>query len=162
MDGPSGAGKTTLATRLAERLRRPDGTGVTVIRMDDLYPGWDGLAAAAPLLAEDVLAPLARGEDGRYRRFDWQAMAYAEPHDVPTSTPWLVLEGAGSGGAATRPWLSALAWLDAGPQTRRRRALERDGDAYRPHWERWARQEAAWFAEQGTRLHADVVVDTGD
>ena len=36
---------------------------------------------------------------------------------------------------------------------------ERDGEAYRPHWERWASQEAAHFAADGTRNRADLRVD---
>jgi hypothetical protein len=40
-----------------------------------------------------------------------------------------------------------------------RRGLERDGDAFAPHWEAWAAAEAAHFAEHRTRDRADVVVD---
>jgi hypothetical protein len=34
--------------------------------------------------------------------------------------------------------------------------MARDGEAYRPHWERWAVQEAQHFAREGTRERADV------
>ena len=40
------------------------------------------------------------------------------------------------------------------------RGIARDGEAYRPHWERWARQEDALFAADRTRDRADVVLDT--
>jgi pantothenate kinase-related protein Tda10 len=60
IDGPAGSGKTTLAARLAGRLRSP------VVHMDDLYPGWDGLAEAPLRLYEWVLQPLAAGRPGRY------------------------------------------------------------------------------------------------
>ena len=43
IDGPSGAGKTTLARDVAAVLAAP------TIHMDDLYPGWDGLRAAVGL-----------------------------------------------------------------------------------------------------------------
>ena len=54
VDGPSGSGKSTLAARLAAALGDPP-----LVHMDDLFPGWDGLAAAVPLLTEQVVAPLA-------------------------------------------------------------------------------------------------------
>ena len=71
------------------------------------------------------------------------------------------MEGVGCGARVIRPRLSALAWLEADRETRMRRGLERDGEAYRPHWERWSRQEGAHFAREATRDHADLVLDTG-
>lgn len=47
IDGPAGAGKTSLANHLAESapMREP-----TILRLDDIYPGWDGLAQLPSLL----------------------------------------------------------------------------------------------------------------
>ena len=36
----------------------------------------------------------------------------------------------------------------------------RDGEAYRPHWQRWAAQERALYAADRTRESADVIVRT--
>ncbi len=41
-----------------------------------------------------------------------------------------------------------------------RRALERDGEMFRPHWDRWARQESALFGPDRTRRAAHVTVST--
>ena len=60
-----------------------------------------------------------------------------------------------------RPYLTLLVWLDASEVVRRGRALARDGDTYAPHWERWAWQERAHFAREGTAGRADVRVGTG-
>ncbi len=162
VDGPSGSGKSTFAAALAGRLARAAGTGSPppVVHMDDIYPGWDGLEAAVPLLAAGVLAPLARGEKAAYRRFDWEREEPAESHDVPAA-PVLVLEGVGCGARACAPWLSVLVWMEAPARVRHARGLARDGEGYRPHWERWARQEEAHFARERTRARADVLVDTG-
>ena len=51
-------------------------------------------------------------------------------------------------------------FVEADRPLRMRRGIDRDGEAYRPHWERWADQEAAVFAADGTRQRADLVVDT--
>jgi hypothetical protein len=161
IDGPSGAGKTTLADRLAVALAA-GGWNVPVVRMDDLYPGWDGLEDAVPRLLEWVLAPLAGGRAARYRRYDWAAGRYGEWCEVVPggeAPPLLVVEGVGSGARACAPYLSLLVWVDAPPEVRFARAIGRDGDAYLPHWDRWARQEDAHFARERTAERADLLVD---
>ncbi len=154
VDGPSGSGKSTLAARLALALG-----DAPLLAMDDLYPGWDGLARAVPLLHDQVVAPLAAGRPARYRRWDWDAGAWAEEHDLGTP-PVLVVEGVGCGSRPIAPHAVLLAWVEAAPEVRFARGIARDGEAYRPHWERWARQERALFAAEGTRNRADVVVTT--
>ncbi|MDO9379065.1 MAG: (d)CMP kinase [Nocardioidaceae bacterium] len=152
VDGPSGSGKTTLARRLRRHLR------CRSIHMDALYPGWDGLAAAPGLLVGGVLRPLAEGRPAAFRRWHWGEGRWAESHDVRPA-PVLLVEGVGSGALACAPYLSTLLWVEAPTDERFRRGMERDGDTYRPHWQRWAAQEAVMFAADGTRGRADVVVD---
>jgi uridine kinase len=153
IDGPSGSGKTTLAARLATALGDPP-----VLHMDDIYPGWDGLAASVPLLHEQVVAPLAEGRPARYRRYDWHRGEFAEAHDLGTPE-LLVVEGAGCGARVIAERAVLLVWIEAPRDERFRRGIARDGETYRPHWERWARQEAAHFAAEGTARRADVRVD---
>lgn len=152
IDGPAGAGKTTLADRLAAVIDAP------VVHMDDLYPGWDGLAAGPGKLREWVLEPLAGGRPARYRRYDWEAGAYAEWVDVPAAGA-LIVEGCGSGARAAAPYLSLLVWIDAPYQIRRVRGIGRDGETFRPYWDRWAAQERELFAAERTAERADVRVD---
>ncbi|GAA2567531.1 AAA family ATPase [Pseudonocardia hydrocarbonoxydans] len=154
VDGPSGSGKTTLAGRLGAAL------DATVLHLDDLYPGWDGLAAAVALLHDRVVAPLCAGRAGAYRRWDWERSAPGAEVDVGRP-PVLVVEGAGSGARVVAAHAVLLVWVDAPRAERYRRGIARDGETYRPHWERWATQEDALFAAEGTRARADVVLDTG-
>jgi uridine kinase len=156
IDGPSGAGKTDFAAALAQRL-----PGVQILHMDDLYPGWDGLAQAVADLHDHVLAPLARGEQAAYRRWDWEHDRYAEWHR-PSATSLLLVEGVGSGAQPGWQFESALIWLEADRDERLRRGIERDGESYLPHWDRWADQEEALFALDGTRSRADLIVNTCD
>ena len=152
IDGRGGSGKTMLADRLAPLLVAP------VVHMDDLFPGWDGLAAAAPILRRWVLEPLARGEAARHRRYDWSRNAYGGWVDVPPSDT-LVVEGCACGSRLAAPYLSLLFWIDAPRKVRFNRGMRRDGETFRPHWERWALQEDALFAAEGTRERADYRVD---
>ncbi|MEU4834619.1 hypothetical protein [Streptosporangium sp. NPDC023615] len=154
VEGRSGAGKSTLAAAVAAEL------GAPVVRMDDLYPGWDGLLGGVDALVGWVLRPLSLDRPARWRRYDWAAGGYAEWHEVPGGG-FLVLDGTGSGALAAAPYLSGLVWLEAPGGVRRTRALERDGDLYAPHWERWAAQEERFHARDDVRARADLTIVTG-
>ncbi len=159
IDGPSGAGKTTFAEQVADALAERTGARPQVVHMDDIFPGWDGLLESVEVVSEQVLEPLSRAEDGRFRRWDWLAGERADWIAVPVAD-WLVLEGVGCGSRPCRPHISALAWVEADRAIRMARGIERDGEAFRPHWERWAIQEQQLFAAEDTRTHADVILQT--
>jgi uridine kinase len=154
IDGPSGAGKTNLAAALATHL-----PNAHVLHMDDLYPGWDGLNHAVATLHDQVLAPLSRGERASYRRWDWEHDRHAEWQSLP-ATNLILVEGVGSGAGPAAKLESVLIWLEADPGVRFRRGIERDGEPYLPHWQRWAAHEDALFAADGTRSRADLIMDT--
>jgi uridine kinase len=148
IDGPAGSGKTTLAATLAELVP------ATVVHLDDLYDGWHGLPRLREQL-DPLLLPLARGEAGSYRRYDWAAGRYAETVRV-LPAPVLVLEGVGSGLAAYSSLRTLLVWVDAPEDVRLTRWRARDGEAAEPHIGEWQRDEEALFAAEGTRAAADV------
>jgi uridine kinase len=154
VDGPSGAGKTTLTRALRRHLGRPP-----VLHLDPLYPGWDGLPLTPAILHDRILAPLARGERAAYQRFDWEADAFAEEHEV-RAAPLLLVEGCGAGAWPGFAYVAVLIWVDAPTAVRYERAIARDGETYRPNWERWAASERALFRADRTRERADLVVDT--
>lgn len=154
VDGPSGSGKSTLGAAIADALAAP------LVHMDDIYPGWDGLAEAVPLVTTQVLQPLAAGEPAAYRRWDWVRSRWSGRTVTVPSMPLLVLEGVGSSVRPAGDYAAVCVWVEADRAVRLTRGIDRDGEAYRPHWERWARQEHALFAADGTRDRADVVLDT--
>ena len=153
VDGPSGSGKTTLAEEIA--MLEPS---ARVVHMDDLFEGWSGLPTVDAQLG-GLLHPLATGQPGGYRRFDWVRDAYAEWVEV-SPTPLLVLEGVGAGSLAVADLVTVLVWIEAPRDVRMSRGIERDGEAYAPYWEAWAVGEQAHFAEHRTRERADLVLTT--
>lgn len=151
IDGPTGSGKTTLAGSL-------EAAGHTVLHTDEMLEGWGGLPGL-PGTVTRLLDPLSRGEEGRWRRWDWVADGWAGTHVVRPGGV-LVLEGTGSWSPRIASLVTVLVWVEAAPDTRLARGLARDGEAARPHLERWRRAEAQHFADNDTRSHAHLVVDT--
>lgn len=152
VDGPAGAGKTTLAEAIAAAA-----PGTPVVHMDDLYAGWDGLPEVDRQLS-GLLRPLAEDRAGSYRRYDWAAGRFAETVAVEPA-PLLVVEGVGSGSRVVADLVTVLVWVDAPYELRMRRGIERDGEAFEPHWAAWADAELVHFARENTRGRADVTLD---
>lgn len=151
VDGRSGSGKTAVAARLAGALAAP------IVALEHLYAGWDGLDDGIELLRTAVLEPLAAGGAVFVPHYDWVAGGWAEPRPLePTDV--LVVEGVGAGARASARYASLLIWVELAADERMKRALARDGDLYRPHWERWAAQEDVLLAREETPNRADVIL----
>ncbi len=153
VDGRSGAGKTGFAEAVARRL------GCPVVRLDEVYPGWDGLAEGVRLVTEQVLEPLSRGEPASHPVWDWARGEWGARRQVP-AVPVLVLEGCGALAPGPARHAAVRVWVEAADPVRRQRALARDGEIYAPHWERWAGQEEALLARHHPAGTADLVVST--
>ena len=153
IDGPSGSGKTSLADQLAGVA------GAAVLHLEDLYPGWHGLAATPPMVARGILDAIAVDRIGTAARWDWVNDRPGPTLRVPP-VPLLIVDGVGSGAAVIRPFVSLLIWVESPTDVRKHRALARDGGVYAPFWDIWAAQEVAHFRVEETRRHADVIVHT--
>lgn len=152
LDGGSGAGKTRLAGELAERLggRWSD---LQVVSLDDLYPGWYGLAAATRMVHQQVLAAERPG----YRRWDWQQDRPAGWIALDPAAPVLV-EGCGAICPESLRLATVSIWYRRGATQRRHLALTRDGAGYADWWEVWAGQERAHWARHRPAARAGVIV----
>jgi para-aminobenzoate synthetase len=155
IDGRSGAGKTTLAIELAARLRNHH--KVALFHLEDIYPGWNGLATGIERYVSTVLAPLSRGEAATWTSWDW-ANHYDGDTRVSLPAEVVIIEGVGAAAAEARPLLSAVVWADSPDDVRRTRALQRDGGTYEPFWAQWAAQEDDWLAADDVPGHADIRV----
>ena len=153
IDGPSGSGKSTLADAL---VRAWPGPAPELVRLDDVYPGWNGLEPAGAALAHELVARHARGAVGQWRRWDWTSDRVAS---IERSRPGrvLIVEGCGAF-AATAPVDGVAVWVEASPRVRKRRALERDAGAFDPYWDLWERQWRRYLARSAPARRADVRV----
>ncbi|MDR7159439.1 chorismate-binding protein [Arthrobacter sp. BE255] len=155
IDGRSGAGKTTLAIELAARLRNHH--KVALFHLEDIYPGWNGLAAGIERYISTVLTPLSHGERATWTSWDWEKH-YDGDTRVTLPAEIVIIEGVGAAAAGARPLLSAVIWADSPDDVRRTRALDRDGGTYEPFWDQWAAQEDAWLDGDDVPGMADIRV----
>lgn len=156
IDGGSGAGKTSLAARVARAW--PVTGRVQVIALDSLYPGWDGLDDGAERALDGILRPHGRGLLGTWRRWDWDRGEEAETHAVDPALG-VIVEGSGILRPSTARLADIRIWVESSESSRKARALARDGDTYRPHWDRWAAQERRHLERDRPRELATRVIE---
>ena len=144
IDGRSGSGKSELASALSDLAQ--------VLRLDDVYPGWQGLDAGSRAVAGII-------HSRRWQRWDWARGEYGEWHELDAGP--LVIEGCGALSAANRDLADFGLWVDYPEQGRRERALAREPE-YAPHWDEWAAQEQAFITRENPARLADATVDGSD
>lgn len=158
IDGHSGSGKTTFAGHLQGVLGWP------VIHLEDVYPGWHGLAAASKLVATSIINPAIPAQQRGFQRWDWYAGDFAEWVATPAGGS-LIIEGCGALTAANLGAAKAIGdgqvwgvWVDLDTRTRYRRAMERDAN-FEPHWNLWAEQEDEFYGAHHPQSLAHWRVD---
>lgn len=155
IDGRSGAGKTAVAQAVTSLLGEAQ-----VVHMDDVYPGWHGLAAGVAALPEMVLIPLRQGGIARFAPFDWATHRAGSPRQIgPCRT--VVVEGCGSTCGRAADLLDLRVWLQAPAAARHARAVGRDGPGLAARWPLWRAQEDALFGPGHPWERADLVLRTG-
>jgi uridine kinase len=165
IDGPGGAGKSTLARRLGDEL-----APATIVAMDDFYrPSAERAAAPEPRplaadfdwerLLRQVLRPL---HDGRARgqRYDWTDDRLAEWHDVPAGGT-VIVEGVYALKRELRDSYDYRLWVTASDAVRLERGVARDGEATRLTWlTEWMPAEDAYALIERPVCAVDLVVDS--
>jgi hypothetical protein len=156
IDGPSGAGKSSLADLLLADWPAP---GIPrLVRMDDLYPGWDGLDAGSAAVARDLLEPLRTSGTGAWERWDWALDRPAGRETLSGRGP-LIVEGCGALSRRSAACADLTVWLEADDVLRKQRALARDGATYAAHWDRWQAQFDAFVRREHPLGLAMLVLD---
>lgn len=143
IDGRSGAGKTSLAAQLSAVLSVT--RDVVTFHLEDVYPGWDGLAEGMETYNESILNVLRDQHDAYWTAWDWLAQTTGGPR-LTRCAEIVILEGVGACNRAAREILDVSVWVELPDAQRRARALTRDGKNYERFWDRWAGQEAQYLA----------------
>jgi len=158
IDGPAGAGKTTLAHDIALALASQ--YSITEIHMDDLYDGWDNALTSQ---LSDVLTHIVDSHKNEkpfsLSTYNWQEGRFDPPSQMEKSQ-LLILEGVGSGQLAIRDSLSALIWIDIEDSQGLARVLARDGNAIENQMRKWLATQEQHFRDESTQKAADFVLTT--
>jgi uridine kinase len=155
IDGPGGAGKSTLAERLSVAMGN-----VPIVHTDD-FASWEIPLDWWPRLVAQVLEPLSRNETAYYQRYDWATMRLAEWLELPPHA-YVILEGVSASRNAFRPFLSYTVWVETPRAERLRRGLERDGVETYDLWLGWMADEDGYIERERPHEKVDIVIKGTD
>jgi uridine kinase len=149
VDGPGGAGKTSVADRLARELAAP------VIHTDD-FASWENPTDWWPDLIANALKPLAAGKRVCFVPTTWGS-AEREPVEIEPAE-FVILEGVTASREAFRPYLAFSIWVETPRELRLKRGLERDGEQALPLWHEWMAAEDRYVERERPAERADCVL----
>ena len=156
IDGPAGAGKTTLAEHLSAALSLK--YKCVTIHMDDLYNGWneafdhhltDALTGAAVSHQKSQKLSLSF--------YDWARSKYRSAMEIPQAE-LLIFEGVGSSQSMVRPFLTASIWIDIDADKGLERVIARDGEAISHPMQNWLHLQEQHFLANDSQNAADFVL----
>jgi len=158
IDGPAGAGKTTLAHEIFLALSPK--MSVNVIHMDDLYDGWNNA------LGEDLTNTLLylskahkEKSSANIDKYNWSTSTF-EKSPALAPAELLILEGVGAGDKALQDDLAALIWIDIDPEIGVKRVIDRDGAQVADEMRKWLGTQQEYFSQHSTREKADFILTT--
>lgn len=163
IDGRAGSGKSSLARLLQDQVFQESRQSPKVIHMDDLYPGWEGLAAGSLYMVEQILKPLRLTGKAQWQRWDW---ANDKRGGTDTGNGWrevdgqnlVIVEGCGAITAQSTEFADVSIWVEADRQTRRERFEARDRGVFSNFWNSWTAQEDAFFQEHRSEELSELTV----
>ena len=163
IDGRAGSGKSTFARLLRDQVFQETEQSPKVIHMDDLYPGWEGLAQGSLYLVEQILKPLKLSGKAQWQRWDW---TNNERGGSDPGNGWrefdgqnmLIIEGCGSVTEQSAELADLTIWIEADRETRKERFEARDRGVFSNFWNSWSDQEDEFFQEQRPEKLCELAV----
>jgi uridine kinase len=146
--GHGAAGKSTLARSIS---------GAQVVGTDEF---WDGTEFELSRLRAEVIEPLLRGEQARYRAFSWELQQRLPEPRIVGPEGVVVVDGVCALHAMFREAYDLRIWVDAPRELRLARGIARDGEGARDVWvNRWMPSEDRYVERDDPISTADLIVD---
>lgn len=151
IDGRSGSGKTTFATRLSNALN------ATVVHTDDVawhhsfFDWWS-------LMIEHILEPFHNAHSIDWTPESWKQRQRIGSIVVPNSKI-LIVEGVCASRRELSDWIDVPIWIETSLEIAEQRGLLRDGEAERDFWFEWQAQERPLLENDKPWTRAKLIVD---
>lgn len=161
IDGPCGAGKTTLAASLAERL------SAEVIHTDDFFLRKSQRTAQRlaqvggnidyERFLEEVALPISRGDSFSYRRYDCREHTLVRGGEVKGDGV-VIVEGCYSMHPTLYDIYDLRVFLGISPELQRERILRRPSELHVRFFEEWIPMERRYFSELHIEDRSDIII----
>ena len=157
IDGPAGAGKTTLSLELLQQFN-PE--SCELIHLDYLYDGWENaLTESLTRVLIELVVAFKNRVAFDLPVYNWERMAFESTRRIePVDT--LIIEGVGAGQSAIRGYAEKLYWVEVDEEIGMQRVLARDGAHLEREMRLWKEREAKHFIDERTRDFADFIIST--
>ncbi|RKN51206.1 uridine kinase family protein [Micromonospora endolithica] len=154
IDGRGGAGKTSLAGRLATVVPHSAVVHTDDIAWNHAYFDWGAV------LAENILRPLHRGAAVDFRPDAWVKHDRPGSIVVPAGTEHVWVEGTGTIREELAPWWDASVWIQGDLDEQERLLVVRDGDSPEQleHVADWLREELPFLLREQPWTRATMIV----
>ena len=163
IDGRAASGKSQFAKDLAEAFFQVDRQAARTIHMDDLYPGWNGLAEGSVYLLTNILLPLANSRSANWQVWNWRKnhRGAEEPGNGRrefSGGTLLIVEGCGSISRLSYEHSDFQVWIDADDKERKERFSLRDQGKFDEYFGIWSAQEDEYYEKEKSKQLAQLIV----
>jgi uridine kinase len=163
IDGRAASGKSQFAKDLAEAFFQVDRQAARTIHMDDLYPGWNGLAEGSVYLLTNILLPLANSRSANWQVWNWRKShrGAEEPGNGRrefSGGTLLIVEGCGSISRLSYEHSDFQVWIDADDKERKERFSLRDQGKFDEFFGIWSAQEDEYYEKEKSKRLAQLIV----
>ena len=164
IDGRAGAGKSLFAQQLSDAYFKIDNQAARVVAMDDLYPGWEGLASGSAYLYSNILKPLTQGKTSTWQVWNWNenkrgADDPVNGHREFSGGTALIVEGCGSISRLSSELADLTLWVEADLIVRKTRFHERDSGKFDGYFATWSAQEDEFYEREKSRELAQLIIE---
>ena len=163
IDGRAASGKSQFAKDLSEAYFQVDKQAARVIHMDDLYPGWNGLAEGSVYLLTNILLPLANSRSANWQVWNWRKnhRGAEDPGNGRrefAGGTLLIVEGCGSISRLSSTNSDFQIWIDADDAARKERFSKRDSGKFDEYFGIWSAQEDEYYERETSKQLAELII----
>lgn len=163
IDGKAASGKSQFAKELSELYFQSQKQAARVIQMDDLYPGWEGLAEGSVYLLTHILSPLSQGKSASWQIWNWQKNERGAQDEVNGRREFsggtaLIIEGCGSISRLSSALADITIWIEAAAEERKKRFNLRDAGRFDEYFGIWSAQEDEFYERENSKQLAQLIV----